>query len=441
MDCKCEICSNNRPFEMPIEIVEAAKKGKLALFCGAGISTENRIVLPYSLYSEIQHELNIDDNTLSFSEVMERYCHLPNGRRKLLTKIRDRFEYIHSFPELERRATKFHKELQEIYLINTIITTNWDTYFEDFCGAIPIIIPEDVVFWNANERCVLKIHGSINNLGSIVATKEDYSKCLERLERGIVGSTLKTVLANDTVIFIGFSFGDEDLLQILNYLREEMKSLLPHIYIVTMDDRMNQKIVYENCTIIVTDGTFFLHELKNILKKDGFIVNCKSMPYIEDAYHNMLECHDEVSKIDITQFPCNIYCLAYQDGILHAFERFMQLYYKGCYNIPGIIEETAEKYEEMAINSKVQKDFWDEAYYEGYLNGLVLIRACDKDPSVVSSFPFFFLPNSSNDIISYSAYMDELHYFTERNDIYNEISKEIAEKHKGEDIVIHHPPY
>ena len=40
-----------------------------------------------------------------------------------------------------------------------------------------------IFFGMKNERCVLKIHGSINNLGSIVATDDDYTKCAERLEK------------------------------------------------------------------------------------------------------------------------------------------------------------------------------------------------------------------------------------------------------------------
>mgnify|MGYP004537845551 FL=1 len=35
----CAICKNYKEFEMPSDIMEASKKGKLALFCGAGIST------------------------------------------------------------------------------------------------------------------------------------------------------------------------------------------------------------------------------------------------------------------------------------------------------------------------------------------------------------------------------------------------------------------
>lgn len=142
---------------------------------------------------------------------------------------------------MEERATMFHRELSELHFVKTIVTTNWDTYFEDYCAAVPITIPEDFVYWDGNERCVLKIHGSISNLGTIIATTNDYEKCRENLEKGIIGATLKTILANNTVVFIGFSFGDEDFASILNYLQGEMKEFLPHIYIVTLDQNLYEK--------------------------------------------------------------------------------------------------------------------------------------------------------------------------------------------------------
>lgn len=142
MACECAICKNNKPFTFPKEIIDAALDGELVLFCGAGISTESKNVLPYSFYTSIKNELDVKDESVSFSDLMQLYCNQPNGRKKLLKRIRERFNYISSFPELERQATAFHQELAQIYPIRTIITTNWDTYFEDYCGAIPLTIPE-----------------------------------------------------------------------------------------------------------------------------------------------------------------------------------------------------------------------------------------------------------------------------------------------------------
>ncbi len=60
MSCKCAQCQNNTSFEMPKDIIDAVKGGSLAIFCGAGVSTEKKTVLPYSFYTTIKEELKID---------------------------------------------------------------------------------------------------------------------------------------------------------------------------------------------------------------------------------------------------------------------------------------------------------------------------------------------------------------------------------------------
>lgn len=441
MACECAICKNNKPFAFPKEIIDAALDGELVLFCGAGISTESKNVLPYSFYTSIKNELDVKDESVSFSDLMQLYCNQPNGRKKLLKRIRERFNYISSFPELERQATAFHQELAQIYPIRTIITTNWDTYFEDYCGAIPITIPEDFAFWDDNSRCVLKIHGSIQNLSSIIATSEDYKKRFSELQNGIVGATLKSILATKTVVFIGFSFGDEDFSQIINYLREEMDDIFPHIYIVTLDETLKDRLAYKNSTSIVTSGTFFLHQLKLQLIEKGIIKNHSVSPIVTEALFEMEELHDKVSTIDLSQYPCAIYTLSYQDGVIHAFERFLQNCKTGEYNQPGRLGRVAGKYEEWTENYLAAENYWDAAYYEGYVNGLVFIGACEGEDDILSKFPFFFLPNVKKALSSYDIYMDELKRVSHGRSKFQKQAKEIVKAKAGNGLIVHHPPY
>ena len=52
---------------------------KLVLFCGAGISTESKAVLPTSFYMDVltflnsEHNLNLDTD-IAFSELMSKFC-------------------------------------------------------------------------------------------------------------------------------------------------------------------------------------------------------------------------------------------------------------------------------------------------------------------------------------------------------------------------------
>lgn len=441
MNCECTICKNNKPFDLPKEIINATINGELVLFCGAGISTEGKNVLPFSFYKSIKDELGIVDDSISFSSLMQQYCDMPNGRRRLLKSIRDRFKYIHSFPEIERQATAFHRELSDMYPIKTIITTNWDTYFEDFCGAIPITIPEDFAFWDDNSRCVLKIHGSIQNLSSVIATTDDYNKRFNELQNGIIGATLKTILATKTVVFIGFSFGDEDFAQIINYMREEMGEIYPHVYVVTLDETLNARLDYKNSTFIVTSGTFFLHELKLTLIEKGVIKNHSIYGLIYTVLEEIEKLHEKVSHINLIEYPCTIYTLSYQDGVIHALERFLQNYQTGEYNEPGRTGRIAQKYEERVKTLHEAGDYWDEAYNEGYVNGLVLIEGLEEDNSILEEFPFLFLPNAKKQLSTYEIFMEELARVSQGKSKYFKYAKTVINEKNGTDIVPHHPPY
>lgn len=441
MNCNCAICQNNLPFTMPNEIINAAKQGDLVLFCGAGISTEKKGVMPYSFYTSIREELGVKDTNISFCDLMQMYCKQPNGRKKMLRKIKERFSYIHSFPELENNATDFHNELAELFFIKTIITTNWDTYFEDCCAATPITIPEDFAFWDTNDRYVLKIHGSINNLSTIVATKDDYDKCFSRLQNGIIGATLKTILATKTVVFIGFSFGDDDFAQILDYLRKEMKDIYPHIYIVTIDDSLEDKLGYDNSTCIITDGTYFLHQLKLNFRENGWITNCENHSIIQSLLYRIREIHSEVSKIDLNTYPNVIYTLAYQDGVIHALDRFLQMYNTGTYNIPGQISRSARAYETLSAEANGSGNYWNMAYYEGYINGLVLIEATEEDFEAVNAFPLFFVPYVEQEINCFDSFMVELEKSCTKDNEYSSYAQKVVSHHGGPEMVVHHPPY
>ena len=440
MKCECAICKSNKPFEMPNEIVEAAIEGNLVLFCGAGISTESKNVLPYSFYTSIKSELSVDED-LSFSQLMQRYCEQPNGRKKLLNSIRKRFEYIKSFPELERIASSFHRELAEIYQIKTIITTNWDTYFEDYCSAIPITIPEDFAFWDDNERYVLKIHGSINNLSTLIATEDDYLKCYDSLQKGAIGATLKHILTTKTVVFIGFSFGDDDLNQIMDYLQKEMEDIFPHIYLVTLDDQIKNRITYKNSTAIVTAGTYFIHQLKTALIDKGLITNYDIKGDVSAILDEIETVHQNTSRINVLDYPCVVYSLVYQDGIIHALERYLQNYKTGEYCVPNKIKHIVCSYQEYIELYHDVHHYINEAYCLGYRNAHIIMEFIAKDKNVLKSVSPFFLPNAKRALKSMQIFMDELNRVSSLKSKYTKHAKEAIKELSDNDIVVHHPPY
>src|ERR1041384_4185495 len=100
--------------------------------------------------------------------------------------LRVAFHTLKRFPSCYVRQPGIHQEISTLFYIDTFVTTNWDDYFERYCGATPFATAEDFAFWNMPGRKVFKIHGSVSNYGSLVATDEDYRRARRQLERGSI---------------------------------------------------------------------------------------------------------------------------------------------------------------------------------------------------------------------------------------------------------------
>ena len=197
----CIVCQNEQEFDIPDYLIRQVTSGNAVIFAGAGVSTETRAVIPWTFYEEIHEALGMSsEEKPMFPRLMSLYCERPDGRRQLLEKLRARLSYIQSFPELYRTATRFHHELSTLFYVDTYVTTNWDDYFERECGATPFVNPGDFALWNTRGRKVFKLHGSVSNLGSVVATDRDYRRAHMQLERGTLGAVLKLMLATKTII-------------------------------------------------------------------------------------------------------------------------------------------------------------------------------------------------------------------------------------------------
>ena len=418
------------------DIIEAAQKGKLVLFVGAGVSTEGKNVFPRSFYEVIRSEMGIEDD-LSFSVLMERYCNLPNGRIKLLKRLIQRFDFVDDFPEVYGQASKFHRELSTIYSIKEIITTNWDDYFERECNCVPFVTSQDFALSGISDRRVYKIHGSINNLGSIVATEKDYKDCYNKLQKNIIGSKIKLLLteADKTVVFIGYSLYDEDFIRIWNYLQKEMKDFMPHYYVVTLDENIEERMDNRNIIPILTDGTFFIHKLKNELVSKGSMITDDIYPYAEFLCDIVLDKHDEASK-RLHEFPDLIYTLMYQDGLIHSLQRVRAKkkdgYYSNSHNIIASIRGYDQLYDTYAELDRV----YDCAYISGYLEGLKALMgfAYDQKYDIPSQY---FIFNEEKELWTIEKYL-------EIREKYLEESPELLERAKEtvvDGLDIHHPPH
>jgi len=371
-NCNCAFCKDNRDFDLPVQLIDDLLTGNVVLFAGAGISTEGSNVFPRSLYEEVKDTLSNPDQETGFPETMSQFCRQPNGRSLLIRKIHERFKKVATIRETFLLATRFHQALATLFPLQLIVTTNWDDYFETECDAIPLVIPEDLAFWRLPGRKVLKIHGSINNLGSIVVTAEDYQQCHDRLREGVLGSTLKTLLATRTVLYAGYSFRDPDFLQLLNLLRSEMGELMPAGYAITTDEGSISQIKELDLVPILTDATRFVEVVKGHLVEAGRMVPDQKYDMLVPARAYLVEVHHNLAnRYDPRKQPALVFALAYQDGMIHAFDVIGTKRRLGYFSEAGAAQRMLGKYANLSACKLYEEQYHDVAYIDGFAAGLL----------------------------------------------------------------------
>lgn len=408
MTCRvpgCKKCNLRRPFDFPPDIIDAYKAGNLVFFAGAGVSTENRGVYRNSFYEEISERLDIsDEDKLSFSELMTLFVASTKSRKDLFLAIKKRFDYVRSFPELYACATEFHREIATIPRMNDIFTTNWDDFFERECDATPVVTGEDfVVFHDIPGRKVFKIHGSIGNYGSIVASNDDYDECYKRLSEGIIGANLKLFLVSKTVVFIGYSLGDEDFLRIYRLLLEETKGMLPRSYIVTLDEKAQDKIdsIGMNTIPIITDSVYFVEQMKKRLVEEKLMLPDSYFEDIPRALLMVKEEHRKLSTLSMIEHPNIMYSLVYQDGLQHAFGRIISKMNSGEYSDGMRVINGIKSYEVLIKDCLSAGNYLDVAYFTGYQSGMFYFI----DIEARDGLPFYFL-FKCGDILNFEQFLE-----------------------------------
>lgn len=438
--CKCQICKNSNYFDLPTELIEELQKGEVVIFAGAGISTESEFT-GQTIYEQVKTELNIKSNKeFTFPELMSRYCKQINGRIKLLKLIKKKFDYLEAFPELFKYATRFHREISTMHFIENIVTTNWDDYFERETNATPFVVDEDFAFWNLPGRKVLKIHGSISNLGTIVATEEDYKKCYKRLRDGALGNTLKHFIGTKTILFVGYSLRDTDFIKVYQFLKKTMKQSLPQSYIVTIDSDNDARYRKLGLAPIYTNAWFFVELIKLHCIALKYMLDDEIFGDIENILSKVQENHFKVAdNFNLNNCPDVIYCLSYQDGLIHSFERTLSKLKTGWYSNPDNINSTISFYEKLRTERRKHRRYFDVAYIDGYVNGLYFIMMDDK---ARKALPHFFIlgmdgyPSSFSEFKKLRKRAKEFHQQGYKRAI-KIVSKDIA----GTDTIIHHTPY
>jgi hypothetical protein len=217
---------------LPKSLVEAYVEKRCAVFVGAGASQAAGYP-GWDGFLELLVDRCVDENRLSDDEA-KIYRNLVGVAGKQLTlasalkdKLGDVWDLVISemFYDEHKEPAAVHKLLPKLTNLSMVITTNYDTLLEDnYANGRP---PKVLTFSDGGEMrrlmlqrqfFILKAHGDAAKPGNgIILTINDY-RGLAR-ERAYQ-SLLASIFTLNTVLFIGVSLNDPELLVMLDYLAD-----------------------------------------------------------------------------------------------------------------------------------------------------------------------------------------------------------------------------
>jgi hypothetical protein len=433
----CAASANNRAFQLPLPLLDAACDGSLILFAGAGISTENKLAFPLTFYDEIRSTLRMEEAP-PFKELMDEFCKQPNGRALLLNAIRSRFERVKLWPEILLASTRFHQVVATIPQLENIITTNWDDFFEIVCNAVPFVTGEDFIFWNTAGRKVFKIHGSVNSYGSIVAASADYQRCYKELEAGLIGSNLRMLLATRTVLFAGYSLRDAEFTRVYDLLTKEMGGMIPHAYIITLTDDSAVRFRDMGMTAIVTDATYYMENLRKHIVERGLLLDEVRFDGVRKKGAEIEARHMALSGLDEQLAPAILYTAMFHDGILSAFAHALASRSTGTFYDPHRVSHLMHEISTSLAEMESLGRYEDVAYLQGQLDAYFFIIASDESRL---HFPSYFVFGVKDAIFTQEAFLEDAKRAAELHPSAYERARTILEKHAGNELAIHHTPH
>lgn len=142
--------------------------------------------------------------------------------KTVLMNIAMEFEQLYSRDELiglvsthfDKAPTKglrAHYLCTQIPQIDTIITTNYDRLFEYVYGdRLNTVVGTQYKAHDKKPVTLYKIHGDSSDSASVVLTSKDYAKFYEGLD-SLIWNKLKSILAEHSVLFIGYSLEDKNI--------------------------------------------------------------------------------------------------------------------------------------------------------------------------------------------------------------------------------------
>ena len=196
--------------------VKEIKNENAGIFAGAGLSCSSGFVAWKELLKPLAEEIGLDiEREADLIDVAQYYKNETNNRYRINERISEAFR-------VNTGISENHKILARLP-IKTYWTTNYDSLIEDsleYMGKLvdkKYTVEQLVITKSKYDAVIYKMHGDKEHSSQAIILKEDYELYNKKYEPFI--TALRGDLARKTFLFIGFSFLDPNLKNILNNVK------------------------------------------------------------------------------------------------------------------------------------------------------------------------------------------------------------------------------
>ena len=256
--------------------------------------------------------------------------------------LSDYFKRMQLLRDEERLA-----ELEKFKLlksrVSAVITTNYDSFLEQY------VFPEDYTVFVHQEELfgaesyniaeIYKIHGSASDANSIIITKRDYDRFNET--RKLIIAKMLTLFAESPIIFMGYSFTDENIRSIIvDFLsclsNSQLENISEHFVFISYKEgeqdliEVKRTIITEAraeipITEIQTDNYGLVFDILNRITPGISPVRVRETKRViktivdtsisSDKAESLIVGLDDLDGLDLSEKPLAI-AIGYRDNIL-----------------------------------------------------------------------------------------------------------------------------
>lgn len=210
------------------KIKEASENNKLVIFVGAGVSANSGTPTWNELVKEFAKDLgDFDvDNAPDLYLKIPQYYFNERGEKEYFEKLNE------VFLKKKYKSNPIHKEIFK-FRPTHIITTNYDTLLEEAAveeGQFFHTVKHDLDLPYDNfNKTIIKMHGDFENR-NIVLKEDDYLNYSSNFT--LIESYIKSLIATNTVLFIGYSVNDANFNLIFQWVKNILNNHFQPAYLI-----------------------------------------------------------------------------------------------------------------------------------------------------------------------------------------------------------------